>query len=33
LLNVERLEQTLSWKKRLKNGVVLEPLTMGGSFG
>ena len=29
LLNADRLEQTLPWKKRLKNGVILEPLTMG----
>jgi len=29
LLNAERLEHTLPWRKRLRNGVMLENLTMG----
>ena len=29
LLHAERLERTLPWKKKLRNGIVLEPLTMG----
>jgi hypothetical protein len=29
LLNVQRLEQTLPWRKKLRSGITLENLTMG----